>query len=257
LILGGESCIWSEYVNAENMESRIWPRNAAIAERLWSPEGTNDVASMYARMETESTRLEWLGLTHRSFQRVMLQRLAGSWSPAEFDALRALAQGLEHQKDYSREASAGTPPTSLTPLNRLVDAVYPESDDSRRFSLLVDQYVGSSCKDPSVAVQIRRELEEWASIEDRLQPLVQRSHLVKEAAPASTALSQAAKIALDALDAIGKGAPLSDDQKKKFTDSLIALELQAHKCQLTLPELGAFQKLVEAASNSSICTVPK
>ncbi len=254
LILGGESCIWSEYVNAENIDSRIWPRNAAIAERLWSPDGTTDVASMYARMETESTRLEWLGLTHRSFQRVMLQRIAGSWTPAEFDALRALAQALEHQKDYSREASAGSPPTSLTPLNRLVDAVHPESEGSRRFSLLVDQFIGSSCKDPAGAAQIRAHLEEWASIEGRLEPLVQRSHLVKEAAPASSALSQAAKIAMDALDAIQKGAPLSADQKKIQLDSLNALEQQAHKSQLTLPELPAFQKLVEAASAGGICT---
>ena len=257
LILGGESCIWSEYVNAENIDSRIWPRNAAIAERLWSPEGTSDVASMYARMETESTRLEWLGLTHRSFQRAMLQRFAGSWTPAEFEALRALAQALEHQKDYSREASAGSPPSSLTPLNRLVDAVYPESDVSQRFSQLVDQFLGSSCKDQAGAAQIRVELERWTSIEDRLQPLAQRSHLVQEAAPASGALSQAAKIAMDALDAIQKGAPISADQKKIQIGSLNALEQQAHKSQLTLPELPAFQKLVEAASNSSLCTVPK
>src|ERR1700756_3916541 len=113
LILGGESCIWSEYVNAENIDSRIWPRNAAIAERLWSPDGTSDVASMYERMETESARLEWLGLTHRSFQGGLLGGIAGSWSPAEFDALRALAQALEHEKDYAREASASAPPTSL------------------------------------------------------------------------------------------------------------------------------------------------
>jgi len=253
LILGGESCIWSEYVNAENIDSRIWPRNAAIAERLWSPDGTTDVASMYARMDTESTRLEWLGLTHLSFQRVMLQRIAGSWTPAEFDALRALAQALEHQKDYSREASAGSPPTSLTPLNRLVDAVRPESEGSRRFSLLVDQFVGSSCKDSTVGAQIRAELQEWTSIEDRLQPLAQRSHLVKEAAPASSALSQATKIAMDALDAIQKGAPLPSDQKKIQLDSLNALEQQAHKSQLTLPELPAFQKLIEAAS-AGACT---
>src|SRR5258706_6283444 len=168
LILGGESCIWSEYVDAENIDSRIWPRNAPIAERLWSPDGTTDVASMYARMDTESTRLEWLGLTHLSFQRVMLQRIAGSWTPAEVDALRALAQALEHQKDYSREASAGNPPTSLTPLNRLVDAVYPEAEDSRHLSGLVDQFFSSTCKDPTVGAQIREELQEWISIEDRL-----------------------------------------------------------------------------------------
>jgi hypothetical protein len=142
-------------------------------------------------------------------------------------------------------------------LNRLVDAVYPESDVSRRFLLLVDQYVASGCKDPAPAAEIRSQLAEWATVDDRLQPLTQRSLLVREASPASAALSQAAKIALDALDAIGKGAPLSDDQKKKFTDSLSALELQAHKCQLTLPELAAFQKIVETASTIGVCANPK
>jgi hexosaminidase len=254
LILGGESCIWSEYVNAENIDSRIWPRNAAIAERLWSPEGTTDVGSMYVRMETESVRLEWLGLAHRSFQRTMLQRIAGSWTPGEFDALRALAQGLEHQKDYSREASAGTPPTSLTPLNRLVDAVYPESEVARRLSLLVDQFVVSSCKDAALAAEIRAQLAEWATIDGRLQALAQRSRLVQEAIPASAALSQSAKIAMDALDAAQKGAPISGDQKKIQFDSLNALEQQAHKSQLTLPELPAFQNLVEAASIGGVCT---
>jgi hexosaminidase len=257
LILGGESCIWSEYVNAENIDSRIWPRNAAIAERLWSPEGTSEVASMYARMETEATRLEWLGLTHRSFQRVMLQRLADSWTPAEFDALRALAQALEHQKDYSREASAGSPPTSLTPLNRLVDAVYPESDVSRRFSLLVDQFVASGCKDADIVAELRARLEEWASIEDRLQPLAQRSHLVKEAAPASAALSQSAKIVLTALDVVNNGTPISDEQRKALISTLARLEEQAHKAQLTMPELPAFQRLIEAASAGGACVAQR
>ncbi len=79
-ILGGEATMWSEYVNWENIDSRIWPRTAAIAERYWSPQNTTDVASMYARMEAESTRLEWLGLTHRTYQRQMVQRMAGSGS---------------------------------------------------------------------------------------------------------------------------------------------------------------------------------
>jgi hexosaminidase len=257
LILGGESCIWSEYVNAENIDSRIWPRNAAIAERLWSPEGTADVASMYLRMEAESARLEWLGLTHRSFQRAMLQRIAGTGTPPEFDALRALAQSLEHQKDYSREASASAPPSSLTPLNRLVDAVYPESEVSRRFTNLVDQFASSGCKDSAVAADIRAQLADWAAIDDRLQSLAQRSLLVREATPASTAFSQAAKIALEAMDSVQKSAVVSAEQKKLQLDSLNALELQAHKSQLTIPELPAFQKLVEAASFGGACATSR
>ncbi|HET6928982.1 MAG TPA: family 20 glycosylhydrolase, partial [Candidatus Acidoferrum sp.] len=258
LILGGESCMWSEYVNGENIDSRIWPRNAAIAERLWSPEGTTDVASLYARLDRQAQRLEWLGLTHRSFQRTMLQRIAGSASASEYDALRALAQALEHQKDYTREDSIEIQQTSLAPLNRLVDAVYPESDVSRQFSLLVDQFVSASCKDQTMAAEIRSQLVEWATIDGRLQSLAQRSQLVKDAAPASSALSQSAKIALDALDAISKGTPLSDEQRKvQIISSLNGLEQQAHKSQLTMPELPAFQKLIESAFAGSVCAPQK
>ena len=257
LILGGESCMWSEYVTAENVDSRIWPRNAEIAERFWSPAATTDVASMYLRMETEAARLEWLGLTHRTFQRTMLQRIAGPSSPAEFDALLALAQALEHQKDYTREESASMQPTSFSPLNRLVDAVQPESAVSRRFSLTADQFLSANCKDSALEAQIRAQLTEWSAIDDRLQPLALRSQLVKEAAPASAALSQAAKITLDMLDAIRKGIPLLADEKKKQLDALSALEKQANQSQLTLPELPVFQKLIEVASAGGACATPK
>src|SRR5579883_2294944 len=66
LILGGEACMWAKYVNADTLDSRLWPRTAAIAERLWSAAEVKDVPSMYARLERVSEELTLLGLTQES-----------------------------------------------------------------------------------------------------------------------------------------------------------------------------------------------
>ena len=256
-ILGGEATMWSEYVNWENIDSRIWPRTAAIAERFWSPQNTTDIASMYARMETESTRLEWLGLTHRGYQRKMVQRMAGSASPDELYALVTLVEALEPVKDYNRESTPGEEPTSLKPLNRAVDAVHPESEVSRRFSVTVDQVVASSCKDGAKVAELRAQLSLWAAIDGHVQPLAQHSPLVEDATPASSAFSQAAELALTALERITQGLPLPEALKKQQIDALNAFEVQAHKSQLTIPSLAAFQKLIEAASTAGACAAGK
>src|SRR6266496_733005 len=65
-ILGGEACMWSEFITPETIDSRIWPRLAAIAERFRSPQNVTDPKSMYQRMEEISWRLGWLGLNHES-----------------------------------------------------------------------------------------------------------------------------------------------------------------------------------------------
>ena len=185
LVLGGESCIWSEYVSAENIDSRIWPRNAAIAERLWSPQNVTDPVSMYARLNAMAVRLEWLGLTHLKSHRLMLQRIAGPSTPQEFSALRTLAEVVEPVKDYTRRATAPAEPTSATPLNRLVDAVPPESETSRRFSELVDRFIVGGCRDPELEARLRGSLTLWRDNDAKLQPLAQRSFLVKEATQTS------------------------------------------------------------------------
>jgi hexosaminidase len=36
LVVGGEAPAWSESIGGESLETRVWPRGAALAERLWT-----------------------------------------------------------------------------------------------------------------------------------------------------------------------------------------------------------------------------
>jgi hexosaminidase len=255
LVLGGESTMWSEYVNAENIDSRIWPRNAAIAERLWSPQSVTDVASMYARLDAVSANLEWLGLTHRTYERRMLGRIAGAATPEEFAALRTLADAVEPVKDYGREKLALAEPTSLTPMNRIVDAVPLESDPARRFGDLVDKFVAATCRDADAEAKLRTQFAVWRDNDAKLQPLAQRSFLVKEAAQTSADLAALGVAGLAALDFIAKGGGAPDTWK---TQQIAAIqEIQKPKAQLSLIPAAAVQKLIEAAASAAACVSSK
>ena len=136
LILGGEVCMWAEQVNQRTIDSRIWPRTAAIAERFWSPENVRDVDDMYRRLDVISVDLEASGLHHLSQQDVGLRQLAGT---ENIDDLRAFASVLEPVSFSDRYQQQKTSQTTV--LDRFVDAVRPDPSSSREFASLTRAFL--------------------------------------------------------------------------------------------------------------------
>ncbi|KAJ6636209.1 putative beta-hexosaminidase fdl [Pseudolycoriella hygida] len=66
-ILGGEACMWTEQVDENTLDTRLWPRVGALAERLWTdPPDFHDIElvpkEVFNRMAIYRNRLIELGL---------------------------------------------------------------------------------------------------------------------------------------------------------------------------------------------------
>jgi hexosaminidase len=249
-ILGGEACMWAEYVSPENVDSRIWPRMAAIAERLWSPQSVTDVNSMYQRLAIIGKWLDAYGLTHDSRYDVMLQRMAGL---RDATALRTLIDLVEPVKGYSRYQLASVEPTSITPLNRPVDAARPESIPAREFAALVDSFVAGQLR-PGLEAQIRGSLVAWRDNDLRLRPLTEKSSFVSEVEPLSQNLSTISVIGLQALAYLDRAEKPPAGWAAQ--QSVVIQQAFQPKAQLLLMVAPSIQKLVQISNGEKASDLP-
>jgi hexosaminidase len=235
-ILGGEAAMWTELASPENLDAKLWPRLAAIAERFWSTDSVTDVQAMYRRLGSTNRWLEWLDLRQRSNLELMRQRLAGDYPVA---ALDAFASVLEPVKGYSRNAERYT---MFTPLNRLVDTLPPESDGAREFRDKVDSLLSGNRAD---SVAVGDELKKWQQAIIAAQPMLRGNSFLTEDLAAAARVNDLCRAGLEALENLEHGA-----SPRGWKDQALTMVRQYNGQRvgdLLIQIAPAIQKLVEAA----------
>lgn len=193
-ILGGEATMWTELATETTFDSRVWPRTAAIAERLWSAENINDVANMRKRLETVSFRLEELGLTHIRNKAVILRNIANNQN---IKSVNEFSNVCEPLKGYTRN-KGGTEYQMYSPFTLFADACTPDAKDSLAFDEAVSQYLANKSSDNKAKVAAF--FNKWIAVNKGLVELSANAPLVQPILPLSKKLSDASQELLLVLD---------------------------------------------------------
>jgi len=209
--------MWAEYVSPETVDSRIWPRTAAIAERFWSPGRVRDLDDMYRRMDRISLTLEELGLQHERNRPMMLRRLCQCRDVA---ALEILLGAIEPVKVYNRGRLRKH--TQFSPLTRMVDAAWADAGPAREFRWAVKRLIESDFMDEDDLEAVQTALVSWRGNHAALEETLRTSPALADIEPMSIALAGVSTIGLEGLDLAAAGSSANKEWLDLRLDDLTA-----------------------------------
>lgn len=192
-ILGGEILMWSDLVSSNSIDTKIWPRAAAIAERFWSSVVVVDFHDMYMRLEKINLLLEETSITHLSYPQSIMNVLSNQYNTIP---LKVLLGTLEPYKIYNKNQVCQLYKT-YSPFCLVNDAITADAYDARQFKTLVNSYIRT--RSTSDRVEIDKYLRLWRDNHNEILRLSYANPNFKSIIKLSENLNQLAIIGLDIL----------------------------------------------------------
>ena len=206
LVLGGEAAMWTEIVTDEMLDSRLWPRAAALAERFWSPREVRDVEDLYRRLPALQDQLRLQGLQDETNRVRMAARLAPGRVAPVLTLLDLVGPTRNMARDH-RILAALRGQKIVQELNTLADAAPVDSLVAHRFEARARAYAGG---DRGEAAALRTDLAIWKANDTRFRAVAKGRPALEAALPISADIAALAAAGLTAMDAIETGKPMAD-----------------------------------------------
>ncbi len=245
-LLGGEAALWAENVSAPVLDIKLWPRAFAVAERLWSAQDVTDVDNMYTRLQAmDSWSTVSVGLQQHARQQVQFTRLGNT---TDTMALNILAQALEPAQYYTRnhlKFQAGNYDL-FEPLNRLADALPPESNQVRQMDRWAERLV-SDAEDSESAESLRHLFTRWQTNTPDALALAENSYQLKALKPVIQTVDKLATIGLRLTDLVARQGTLDDNEIASIQGELDkAAQIQD---EVVIAAVYPLEKLLRATRN--------
>jgi hexosaminidase len=220
LVLGGEVAMWGEFVNDSTLDSRIWPRAAAVAERFWSPESVRDVDDMYRRLDSVSIELNAMGLRHFAQQKIALQELRGSKDTEDLKTFASILEPASFGERYHRHHAS-----QLDALNQFSDAVRPDPPARYEFDSLVKAFLKAPQHSQNEQHLLEAYFQALVACAPALAREINASPKLQEVRTRAQQLPELADLGLQAIDALANSRVMSPDWHSRA----IALIAEAEK----------------------------